>query len=142
MNVPVVRIEDLGQAHFEQYPVWGRYGESDELFTPVLKTDPIPRSAAAEFIKADFYTPSGLHFAGFVVTDQAFAIGLFVDRAEFSFNRFLPDQAHKTLRELQLAIGKDVQVFPPAYRTNFRIEGKDLIAGTFDPFAKTSGLLQ
>ena len=129
MTLPVVSFEDLTPAHFEEYPVWGRFGENDDLFTPLIETDPIPLEAAAEFIKADFSTPSGFQFEGLVITSAAFAIGLFVNGAKFLFNRYLPEMAHEDLKKLQLAVGEEIQVFPLEYRTNFRMEGdEDLIA--------------
>lgn len=133
MTLPVLELEDLTPAHFEQYPVWGIFGEDNDLYTPVIETDPIPLEAAAEFIKADFYTPSGVHFEGFVISSRAYAIGLFVGGEYLLFNCLLPDMAHDDVKKIQLAIGQEVQIFPLEYRTNFRMEGdEDLITGMFD----------
>ena len=149
-DLVVIRCSDLTQAHFEQFPCWawvdGEYfvcedcEEYDEdVITPITQTDPISPETYADFIKADFVTPSGLHFAGFIVGgSQPFAVELFFGEDGFGFNVSLKDWAQETLNKLRRALGQDAEIFPLTFTTGLRYaDEEDLIAGTFDPFSKS-----
>jgi hypothetical protein len=134
-----IKLSELTKKHFEDFPVWAWAEDpiAEDLVSPVLETHPIPVEAAADFIKAEFQTPSGLRFDGYVIdADAVFAINLFIDHHQVVFNVQM-DRAwvERGLAELRTAIGdQEAQIFPLTYKSEYRLSDGTIIAGEFDPF--------
>ena len=146
-NIVRTKIGKLTQAHFDEYPVWTwaetSWEEDEDLVCPVLQLDPLPYDEGDLFIKADIWTPTGLHFLGNVslaVGDGVYAIEFALDGKDYGFNlhifHHMKDVGEQSLAELREALDDiNAQIFPLRYETKYRFEGKDLIAGIFDPIS-------
>ena len=148
-DLVVINSSELTQAHFEKFPCWseldGEYYICDEAepydedgITPITQTDPIPAEVSPDYMKANFVTPAGLNFAGYICGGRhPHAIALFFGDDEFLFNWFFKDWTQKTLTELREALGQDAEIFPLTFNTGLRYaDEEEEIAGTFDPLSK------
>jgi hypothetical protein len=139
-NTVKIRVSGLTRKHFDQYPVWTWVEDSDEedLVCPILETDPLPTDLGDLFIRADFWTPTGLHLIGDVglaIGDDVYVIKFEASGKGFIFNVRLKDLAEESLAELRKTLGdENAQIFPLRYETKFRFADGELIAGVFDPF--------
>ena len=148
---------ELSIEHFEAYPIWSEhydYDEIDEIVSwgidrewllreirakcagnehcvyPLLQTNPLPARMRI-FIKARLRTPDGVDLSGYVVNEDAYAVGIFWENVEYVFNH------HPLLRELneeqeaklRNAVGDDI--FPLKYETDFRNNAGERIRGAF-----------
>ena len=137
-NILKIKHSLLTPERFQEYPVWSWTEDFDEedLVYPVVETEPLPGGLSALFIKADFWTPTGRHFEGYVVAHiEVYCVDLFVGSRKFVFNVRLGDLAEQVLQELRQAImDEQAQIFPLQYRTNFRFANGERVEGIFDPF--------
>ena len=148
---------ELSKEHFEAYPVWSEhydYDEIDEIVSwgidrewllreieakctgnehcvyTLLQTNPLPERMRI-FIRARFRTPNGVNLNGFVVNEDAYALGIFWENVKYVFNN------HPLLRELneeQEAKLRDTvgdAIFPLQYETDFRNNAGERIRGEF-----------
>ena len=139
-NILKIKHSQLTPERFQEYPVWAWAEDfyEEDLLCPVIEMDPLPNDRDALFIKADFWTPTGRHFEGYVVAHiEVYCVELFVGSRKFGFNVRLQDLAEQELQELRQTIMDDqAQIFPLQYRTNFRFANGERVEGIFDPFQR------
>jgi hypothetical protein len=152
-------MRDLGRQEFAEWPVWSEYYEPDELEDlvawgveirsfydqlraydlsdervayPVLKLDPLPDRMRI-YVRANFQARSGHALDGYVVTEDAYCVGLFVATEKVLFNVRLRDLADADIEKVAryLEVSRD-NLFPLTYMTEFRSSDGTPIAGTFD----------
>jgi hypothetical protein len=107
---------------FQSCPVW-RYDEDDDLYHPVMRESDLPDSQRDVSIFAEFKTPGGHSFSGYVVgISRVFSVGLFCGDRTFHINKNIPDLSVEQVRELLACAGLDDvhtvgEFFPLEYRT-------------------------
>ena len=148
---------ELSKEHFEAYPIWSEhydYDEIDEIVSwgidrewllqeirakctgsehcvyPLLQTDPLPARMRI-FIKARFQTPDGVILSGFVVNEDAYAMGIFWGNAEYGFNNHPLLRELNKVQEAKLKEAVGYTIFPLKYETDFRNNDGERIRGEF-----------
>ena len=106
-----------------------------DAYCPVENFDPLPEDEPALFLKAEFETPRGERFKGYLVGDDTFyAFGLFVDGNEHVLNLNVPKLIEATERELAATRGESFRLFPLKYETSLAFAGHPRISGVLaDP---------
>lgn len=154
----LIRVHDLSQQHFEQYPAWADYSEpddieeivrwgvergavvaelervhySDEFVFPILRTDPLP-SFRFLYLRAEFTAADGSRFAGYVIGEHPYCVAVFHGNEDFGFNATLPDLADEELARLRRVSRLPLTpFFPLRYSTTFRRDDGERIEGQFD----------
>jgi hypothetical protein len=150
-------VSELTKECFDYHPAWSEYYDFDErdeieswgvdrawldeqLRTipdhphyTILATDPLP-DRMRYFIKARFATPRGRELEGWVMNEDAFVAGVFVNGKEFQFRAdpVLVDWMRKDYRDLLAAVGDSSDpIFPFRYSTGFRDSAGRVIEGEF-----------
>lgn len=125
MEANLENIKLLTAGHFQDCPMW-RFVESTESYRPVRKPEELPESVKDLRTKAEFISPNGLKFNGYIVgADRVFSIGLFIAGKLIGFNKNLPKsllvkqvgQLLSALPHGAAAGAKDI--FPLEYVTQF-----------------------
>ena len=137
-NTVRIKVSRLKPEHLRECPVWMWVDDFDDesLIEPVPPTNPLPDDLGDLFVKADFYTPSGRHFSGFIiVADTVYVAELEAEGEYFGFNKALKDLGEESLDELRRRIGDEsAEIFPLRYETGYRLYDGTPLSGTFDPF--------
>ncbi|WLE58836.1 hypothetical protein GIY62_17260 [Burkholderia plantarii] len=134
--------EVLAPQDFATWPIW-RYDDEDDLYHPVTSADQLPESERALSIRANFRTPDGRSFAGYVVgIERVFSFGLFGGDRVFHVNMNLPDLSAKQLNAfLQVQSCESGQtfesLFPLTYTSSINEEPFVDFSGQFDGLPTT-----
>lgn len=135
-----IKAEHLSERHFRYARVWEYVDEEDSWeenneLRPVLESVLSPDDLGLILIKADFWSADGHHFNGYVVSEQPYAIGLYVNDREFVFNVNLKKEAVQQLSDLRRLVGNGgTNIFPLIYKAQAKLADGGEISGEFDPF--------
>ena len=102
-NILKIKHSQLTLERFQEYPVWAWTEDfyEEDLVSPVIETEPLPSGLSALFIKADFWTPTGRHFEGYVVAGiEVYCVELFVGSRQFGFNVVSRISQSRTCKEV------------------------------------------
>lgn len=122
--------QDFTEEMFKQCPVW-RWNSSNDGYCPVHQNDPLPEDEPTLFIKANFESPSGESFRGYLVgSDSFYAFGLFVDGGEYVVNLNLPETLELASKAISEKLKTDrFQLLPLKYSTGVHFSGNSNISG-------------
>lgn len=128
-----VVFQSLEKESFDQYPVWS-FAENMQDYVPVLAFSPLPEDRSPLFVKARLKPARGPELEGYVVYQAVlYAIGIFVNGQEFTFNRRLLSRAGESSANLFRAMGtKPFELFPLEFVTDFSFADGEKLAGVFD----------
>ncbi|MCP4142608.1 MAG: hypothetical protein GY755_20405 [Chloroflexi bacterium] len=142
----LISRDEFSPQLFEEYPVWSEhydYFEIEEIvswgierdwlqkelkekhrgnkhcYYPLLDLDCL-YSRMRAFIKVDITTKNGKTFSGYVVNEEAYAVGFFIESEEIIFNKNMPLSWQKeTIKKLEdLTRSKYKSLFPLFYETD------------------------
>jgi len=126
-------FRNLEKESFDNCPVWS-FAENMQDYRPVLAPSPLPGDRGPLFIKAKFEAANGTSLEGYVVHQGiVYAVGIFVNGREFTFNRRLSDLAEPTLTALFVALDTEpFELFPLTFTTEFCLANGERVGGVFN----------
>ena len=159
----VLRQSLLAEQDFDAYPVWSEYYDYEELddiekwglnrddvmrlfaensrgnehcVYTMLESNPFPERMRL-FIRATITTVAGRKLKGYIMNENAFCMGIFLNGDEFVFSSHPMLASENAEREqlLRRALGVDELIFPLNYETDFERRDGTRIAGAFSPGA-------
>lgn len=142
MTINQIAIDVLTEREFDSCPLW-KSSEDIDGYCAVRGVDDLPDLSQDLLIKADFFSPSNVHYKGYIVgISNVVSIGLFVRGRKFRFNSNLVDLSEEqleTMRQmLAMASGMaDEAIFPLRFTTTFSLPGYANFSGVFDLYKAT-----
>lgn len=136
-----LRVNFLTETHFTISPIW-KFIDGIDLYEPIFSPEDIPDDSRDLRIKAEFTTPSGIKFFGYVVGVQNFfSIAFFINGKNIHFNKNAVDLSLEQFDELSKAFlpNKNIKIpdiFPAKFTTMINLPGWKNISGEFDAFEK------
>ena len=157
----VIPQSTLGEEEFDFFPVWSEHYDYEEIEDIVrwgldkdvvlkmfdenehgnehsvytlLESNPFPERMRI-FIKAHLTTTSGVKMKGYIMNENAYCLGVFVNGEKYFFSRheMLSDLNSESAAKLAQALGLDInKLFPMAYETDFTDKSGNIITGSFN----------
>ncbi len=112
------------------------------IYYPVHTLDEVPDEHYNFFIKAEFVSPSGIKFKGFLVSiSRYYCIGLFYKNKKYLFNKNMFKELYEDTKEIITLIDSPKikrisDIFPLKYRTVINMPGIREVEGSFDAFER------
>ncbi len=112
------------------------------IYYPVHTLDEIPEEAYNFFVRAEFISPSGIKFKGFLVSvTRYYCMGLFYKNKDYMFNKNLFKECYSRTKEIITLVDSPKvkrisDIFPLKYKTTIHMPGIRELEGSFDAFER------
>ncbi len=131
----------LTEACFDAFLMW-RCEDEKIIYYPVLSLEEIPDKPFNFFVRAEFVSPSGIKFKGYLVSvTRYYCMGLYYYNKEYMFNKNMFKECCSRTTEIVTLINSPKikrisDIFPLKYRTNINMPDIRELDGAFDAFER------